>query len=84
MPFFGMNPLHRDAFDPCAEANTAVRTLTGQTLRERLNAGALPVRKTVEYAVQISRGVGAAYERGIAHRDLKPETSLSPAMASVK
>src|SRR5436190_17266599 len=34
--------------------------LTGQTLRERLIAGALPVRKAVEVAVQIARGLGAA------------------------
>ena len=47
--------------------------LAGQTLRERLNDGALPVRKAVEYAVQIAHGLGAAHEKGIAHRDLKPE-----------
>jgi eukaryotic-like serine/threonine-protein kinase len=47
--------------------------LQGQTLRERLITGALPVRKTVEYALQITRGLAAAHDRGIIHRDLKPE-----------
>jgi len=47
--------------------------LEGETLRERLAGGALPVRKTVEIAVQISRGLAAAHERRIVHRDLKPE-----------
>ncbi len=47
--------------------------LEGETLRERLAAGALAPRKTVEYAVQIAQGLAAAHEKGIAHRDLKPE-----------
>src|SRR5437868_6085317 len=47
--------------------------LQGQTLRERLMTGALPVRKTVEYALQSAKGLAAAHDRGIIHRDLKPE-----------
>ena len=47
--------------------------LNGQTLRERLMAGALPIRKAIEIAVQIARGLGAAHGKGLVHRDLKPE-----------
>ncbi|HWW85454.1 MAG TPA: serine/threonine-protein kinase, partial [Vicinamibacterales bacterium] len=47
--------------------------LEGETLRDRLKKGAIPPRKTMEYAAQIARGLGAAHERGIVHRDLKPE-----------
>ena len=47
--------------------------LDGETLRERLSAGALPTRKAVEYAAQVARGLAAAHEKGIVHRDLKPE-----------
>jgi RNA polymerase sigma factor (TIGR02999 family) len=46
--------------------------LTGQTLRERLQKGALPPRKAVEIAVQMTRGLAAAHEKGIVHRDVKP------------
>src|ERR1700693_6479869 len=47
--------------------------LEGETLRVRLGAGALPVRKATEYAEQIGRGLTAAHDKGIVHRDLKPE-----------
>ena len=47
--------------------------LEGGTLRSRLISGPLPVRKAVEYALQIARGLAAAHDHGIFHRDLKPE-----------
>src|ERR1700675_1310549 len=50
--------------------------LLGQTLRERLRQGEIPVRKTVDFALQTARGLGAAHARGIVHRDLKPENVM--------
>ena len=47
--------------------------LEGETLRARLLGGALPVRKAVDYALQIVRGLAAAHNHGILHRDIKPE-----------
>jgi serine/threonine protein kinase len=47
--------------------------LEGESLRERLRSGALPVRKCMDYAAQIAEGLAAAHEKGIVHRDLKPE-----------
>jgi len=39
--------------------------LQGPTLRERLLTGPIPVRKTVDYALQTTRGLAAAHDRGI-------------------
>jgi serine/threonine protein kinase/Tol biopolymer transport system component len=47
--------------------------LSGETLRERLHASSISVRKAIEYALQIAHGLAAAHEKGIIHRDLKPE-----------
>jgi Tol biopolymer transport system component len=47
--------------------------LEGETLRERLRSGAIPLRKSLDYALQIAHGLAAAHEKGIVHRDLKPE-----------
>jgi serine/threonine protein kinase len=50
--------------------------LDGETLRDRLKAGALPVRKAIELAVGIANGLAAAHAKGIIHRDLKPGNVL--------
>ena len=47
--------------------------LNGETLRERLRRGAIPLRKAIDCAMQIAHGLAAAHDRGIVHRDLKPE-----------
>ena len=47
--------------------------LEGETLRDRLRNGALPKRKAVEYGALVARALGTAQEKGITHRDVKPE-----------
>src|SRR5262245_28302114 len=47
--------------------------LEGEELRAQLESGAIPARKALEYAQQITQGLAAAHEKGIVHRDLKPE-----------
>jgi serine/threonine protein kinase len=46
--------------------------LEGETLRDRIAAGALPWRKAVEIARQIAMALAAAHRAGVVHRDVKP------------
>jgi eukaryotic-like serine/threonine-protein kinase len=44
----------------------------GETLAQKLSRGAIPVRESLDLAIQIARGLGAAHARNIVHRDVKP------------
>jgi eukaryotic-like serine/threonine-protein kinase len=46
--------------------------LQGQSLRERLSGGPLPYPKALQYGIQIAHALGAAHEKKIWHRDVKP------------
>src|ERR1700732_1099431 len=69
----GTAPLADGASPTEASPFIVSELLEGATLRERLASGALRERKAVDYAIQIARGLAAAHERGIVHRDLQPE-----------
>src|SRR5882762_4485423 len=47
--------------------------LQGQNLREVLREGPIPPRKVLDYALQAARGLAAAHDIGVVHRDLKTE-----------
>ncbi|MFC2141936.1 protein kinase [Acidobacteriota bacterium] len=44
----------------------------GETLRERIGKGPIPVEEALEICKQIAEGLESAHEKGIIHRDLKP------------
>jgi serine/threonine protein kinase len=50
--------------------------LHGETLRDRLQRGPMPLREVLETGVNIARGLAAAHDAGIVHRDLKAEMML--------
>ena len=47
--------------------------LEGESLRDLLNTGPIETRKAIAYATQIAQGLAAAHDKGIIHRDIKPD-----------
>jgi serine/threonine-protein kinase len=65
-------------YDICEAASTLMLVtefIAGETLRERLHAGALSVDEVLNISIQIADALAAAPKAGIRHRDSKPENS---------
>jgi serine/threonine protein kinase/dienelactone hydrolase len=58
--------------------------IEGQTLRERLDKGPLPLKDALEWAIEITEALSAAHEKGIIHRDLKPSNIMLPRTGHAK
>jgi eukaryotic-like serine/threonine-protein kinase len=50
--------------------------IRGESLRARLNRGPLALRETISILKDVARALAFAHERGIIHRDVKPDNIL--------
>ena len=57
----------------------------GENLKELIvRSGPLPLRRAVELAVAVADGLAFAHERGLVHRDVKPQNVLLTENGTVK
>ncbi len=65
-------------------AYAVIEWLEGETLRHALAGGRLPVSRVLDVGAQIARGLAAAHDKGIIHRDVKPENVFITSEGLVK
>ncbi len=58
--------------------------LEGETLKERIARGALPVDEIVRYGMEITDALVVAHAKGVVHRDIKPANIFLVAMPNGK
>jgi serine/threonine protein kinase len=54
----------------------ASELIEGETLRERLTRGPMPLSEAIDVTIQVASALAAAHQAGIVHRDIKPENMM--------
>jgi serine/threonine protein kinase/tetratricopeptide (TPR) repeat protein len=62
----------------------AMEFVDGESLRERIARGPLPLADAMNYAVQIAEGCAKAHASGMVHRDIKPANIMVTHDGTVK
>ena len=62
----------------------AMAYIPGETLREKISRGPLPLAEAFAIASQVADGLAEAHAHGIVHRDIKPENIIITPRGQVK
>jgi serine/threonine protein kinase len=54
----------------------ASELVEGETLRQRIARGRMPLSEVIELAIQVASALTAAHSAGVVHRDIKPENIM--------
>ncbi|MBZ5632189.1 MAG: protein kinase [Acidobacteriia bacterium] len=73
-----------DVGDARGVSYIVMELIEGQTLRQAMAGGPLPVPKLLGFAVQIADALATAHAKGIMHRDLKPANIMISAEGRAK
>jgi serine/threonine protein kinase len=62
-----------DIFESDGDTLIAMEYVEGETLRDRVQRGPLPLAQALDISIQIAHALIAAHKQSIIHRDIKPE-----------
>ena len=62
----------------------AMEYVQGETLKDKLAKGPLPLNDALEKATEVAEALEEAHKQGIVHRDLKPSNIMLPPQGHVK